>query len=219
MNEVDGWTAKWTADKVNNHEDVQSITIVSSNLLSITTKQSRKPLLIATLSVDPVERQDLVRVHSRNDIEFMMNAPKGAVYKCEALSYAEENSFGLGGLGDLYSAIGRNLFRGYLPKEMSFILRGLRQHTKVQSVLRITDRLYKVNRHILGPVIVLALNEYDLTAEAVRTGIERHGQCDIILASNPNCRPSTESIDAARSAGCRVLKWGELLGALNYANR
>ena len=85
----------------------------------------------------------------------------------------------------------------------------------MQKVARITDRLYEVHRYGLRSVKVLALNEYDLTAEAVRTGIERHGKCDLILASNPNCRPSSEAIQAAASAGVGVLKWAELLGALN----
>lgn len=146
-----------------------------------------------------------------------MNVPKNAVYRGAAISYAERNSFGIGGLGDLFVAINENNYRHYLSKEARFILRGLEQHTKVSSVNRITNRLYEVHRYGLKPIRVLALNEYDLTADAVRTGIDNHGKCNIILTSNPNCRPSCESIRAADSAGAKVLAWGELLGALNYA--
>jgi hypothetical protein len=218
MSETDEWTAAWTAEKVAGHHQVLTAKTVSGNALRILTKRRKAGILIATFSVDVVERKDLERVHTGSDVEFVMSVPKGAVFRFSAIAYAEANSFGLGGLSDLYVAINENSFREYISKETRFILRGLRQHTMVQNVARITDRLYEVHRYGgLGSARVLALNEYDLTAEAVRTGIERHGECDLILTSNPNCRPSSESIQAATSAGVRVLKWAELLGALNNA--
>ncbi len=170
MTRRDDWTAGWSAEKVKGHSEVLSTEPITGNALKIQTKKSKGLILIATLSVDCVRRDDLAEVHLNRDVVFAMNVPKNAVYHGSAISYADTNSFGIGGLGDLFVAIK-----------------------------------------------VLALNEYDLTADAVRTGIDSHGKCSIILTSNPNCRPSGESIRAADSAGAKVLSWGELLCALNYA--
>lgn len=217
MTRRDDWTAGWSAEKVKGHSEVLSTEPITGNALKIQTQKSKGLILIATLSVDCVRRDELAEVHLNRDVVFAMNVPKNAVYHGSAISYADTNSFGIGGLGDLFVAINENSYRHYLSKEGRFILRGLEQHTKVSSVNRITNRLYEVHRHGFGPIKVLALNEYDLTADAVRTGIDSHGKCSIILTSNPNCRPSGESIRAADSAGAKVLSWGELLGALNYA--
>ena len=107
------------------------------------------------------------------------------------------------------------VFRTYLPKETRFILRGLRQHTAVTQVDRINNRMYRIRRLENDDMLVLALNDYDLTADAVREGIDRFGKCDVVLMSNPNCRASGESFSAAKHCGVRILKWKQLLGAIN----
>ncbi|MBE7446092.1 MAG: hypothetical protein HS132_12900 [Planctomycetia bacterium] len=213
----DEWTAGWTAEKLHGHSEVLSTEPITGNALKIKTKKSKGLILIATLSVDTVRKDDFAEVYLSKDVVFAMNVPKNAVYYKSAIRFAENKSFGIGGLSDLFAALNGNSYRQYLSKETRFVLRGLEQHTKVSSVNRITNRLYEVSRHGLEPIRILALNEYDLTADAVRSGIENHGKCSIILTSNPNCRPSDESIRAADSAGAKVLKWGEMLGALNYA--
>jgi hypothetical protein len=167
------------------------------------------------MSVDTVRATDLREVCISNDIEFAMNIKKDALFDQSAIGLSESMPIGLGGLGDLYSAANEREFRTYLPKETRFILRGLRQHTAVTQVDRINNRMYRIRRLANDDMLVLALNDYDLTADAVREGIARFGRCNVILASNPNCRPSAESVSAARYCEVRILKWGQLLGALN----
>lgn len=216
MTREDSWSADWACSKLISHEDIQSANVRDTNQIELTIRNLHRPVQIATMSVETVRSTDLHELCASSEIEFAMNIKKDALYDQSAIQFSESRLIGLGGLGDLYRAACEREFRNYLPKETRFILRGLRQHTAVTHVHRLNNRLYRIERRSGQPMTVLALNDYDLTAESVRDGIDRFGTCDIILASNPNCRASGESIAAARHCGVRVLKWGQLLGALNH---
>ncbi|TWU38973.1 hypothetical protein Q31b_40510 [Novipirellula aureliae] len=216
MTREDSWSANWACSKLISYEDIQSANARDTNQIELSVKNLQRPVHIATMSVETVRSTDLNELCTSSDIEFAMNIKKDALYDQSAIQFSESRPIGIGGLGDLYRAAREREFRNYLPKETRFILRGLRQHTAVTNVQRLNNRLYRIERRSRQPMTVLALNDYDLTAESVRDGIDRFGTCDIILASNPNCRASGESVTAAKHCGVRVLKWGQLLGALNH---
>ena len=216
MAREDTWTANWACSKLISHDDIQSANARGSNQIELSVKNVNRSVQIATMSSETVRATDLRELCSSEDIEFAMNIKKDALYDGSAIQFSESFPVGLGGLGDLYVAAHQREFRNYLPKETRFILRGLRQHTAVSDIHRLNNRLYRVERRSRKAVIVLALNDYDLTADSVRDGIDRFGGCDVILSSNPNCRPSGESLTAAKYCGVRVLKWGQLLRALNH---
>lgn len=210
----DFWTGKWATEKILKNDEVDHVTSLGTNYLSVSLKNN-KNVNIATISLDKIYASDLEGIVNSNTIEFVLNVKKEPYINRTALEYAQKRNFGLGGLGDLFRAINNNNFRKYIHPEVQFILRGLRQHRKVSQVVRLDSRRYQVSRNSLPDVIVLALNDYDLTAEAVRSGIEKYGQCDVLLTSNPNCRPTTESLEAAEYIGIKILSWHQLLGALN----
>lgn len=215
MSREDSWTADWTCKKLISHSDIISASARGTNHIELSVKKVDRPIQIATMSIDTVRAIDLGELCESNDIEFAMNIKKDAICDHSAIQFSESAPIGLGGLGDLYVAANEKEFRTYLPKETRFILRGLRQHTAVSDVRRLNNRLYRVERLSRKPMLVLALNDYDLTADSVRDGIDRFGKCNVILTSNPNCRPSAESLSAAKHCGVRVLKWGQFMGALN----
>lgn len=210
----DAWSSKWISEKAITHEKVASAIPTAPNQVTITLTTG-KNVIIATMSSSSVNTQDLQSLLSSAAIEFVVNVQKESYIGKDALDYSERCHVGLGGLGDLFTAINDDDFRNYVSKEARFILRGLRQHTEVSNVVRLDNRRYQVMRYTYPTITILALNEYDLTADAVRSGVDKYGECDIILTSNPNCRPSSESLAAAKSMGIIVLKWGYLMGALN----
>ncbi len=216
MKSDDTWTASWCCEKLISHEKIASATPIGGNLVQIIHKERKEPVQIATLSQAVVPASELSRVYTSPNIEFILNIQKGAIFQRDAIEMSEVRRFGLGGLGDLYTAANEGEFRDYLSKEFRFILRGLRQHTRVTKVTRLNNRMLLVERLRMEDKRVLALNEYDLTADAVRTGIEKFGNPDIILASNPNCSPSSEGGAAANACGVAVLGFGDLLRALNH---
>ncbi len=217
MSSTDNWAASWACDKLISHDKILEAEPFEDHLIKMNVKEYEPEVLVATMSEKRVFLDNIPDVCRNSRIDFLMNIPKNAYFDGGLLSYAENAPFGVGGLGDLYTAANEKEFHEYLPKETRFILRGLRQHTAVSGVSRDNNRLYIVERFGRNPLRVLALNDYDLTADAIRSGIELYGNCDFVLASNPNCRLSAAATETAKSAGTVVLMWGQLLGAINSA--
>lgn len=214
MNTNDGWTARWSCEKLISHSNIASAVPVGSNEIELTLHECQNPVRVATMSQHVVGADVVHEVYTSPDIEFIMNIPKDALFQQDALEMSELLAFGLGGLGDLFVAAAEGEFRTYVPKEFRFILRVLRQHSYVTGVTRINNRMLLVERFLGDDKLVLALNEYDLTAEAVRTGVEKFGRPDIILTSNPNCRTSRQGSAAAASLDVKIFDIRELMGHL-----
>lgn len=211
----DSWTAKWCCAKLIAHTNITSAEPVGTNEIELILKEGREePVRVATMSRQLVTGLELDRVYTSTEIEFIMNIQKAALFQRDAIEMSELMGFGLGGLGDLYLAAAEGEFSSYLPKEFRFILRALRQHTHVSQVTRLNNRMLLVERFGKEDKRVLALNEYDLTADAVRSGIEKFGTPDLILTSNPNCSLSSEALAAAQSTGIDVYAIGELMSML-----
>ena len=67
----------------------------------------------------------------------------------------------------------------------------------------------------MDPVVVLVLNDYELTADHVRSGIERYGEFQAIVCSNPNSRVTTAASLAADESHIRIFNWKEFFQQLN----
>jgi hypothetical protein len=215
MTTDDSWTAEWSCAKLISHTNITSAKAVGSNEIELILKEDREdPVRVATMSRRLVTGSDLERVHTSTEIEFIMNIPKEAIFQRDAIEMSELLEFGLGGLTDLYVAAAEAEFISYIPKEFRFILRALRQHSSVSQVTRLNNRMLLIKSFSGEDKRLLALNEYDLTADAVRSGIDKFGTPDLILTSNPNCRPSSEAVAAAQSGGIDVYSIGELMSML-----
>lgn len=211
---TDAWSGNWCKDKLEEHEKVDSIELSNSNLLSVTHSEVGN-LRIATMSLKHIDDKDISELLSDTEVDFILNVSKEPYITQDALQKAEQEGFIIGGLGDAMRALRDGDMESYVNPEIHFILRGLKQHSRVSRVTRLDNRRFKVVRHGAPDVTILALDEYDLTAEAVRNAIDSFPDFDAIVKSNPNGRISSSSISAAASSGIKVFKWGELLGALN----
>lgn len=203
----------WCIEKLNNHDKVECVEDVGDNLLKIINDEGDE-FIVFTKSEDRSTIDSVTGVDVEQ-LDFLLNIKKDAYIDGPLLKLASSAQFAIGGLGDIFSALnGRNI-SGYISAEMSFIIRGLSQHTRVTGLERLDNRRFRIQRTGLHSVTILALNDYDFTAESVRSGIEKYGDFDAILTSNPNCRRTGNCEMAAASAGVRILSWGELLGQLN----
>lgn len=163
--------------------------------------------------VDAAEFSALLK--DKQGIDFVVNIPKDAYVLGDALKFAERNNFGFGGLADLFRALNSESVRSYLDPEFGFVLRSLRQHSRVTNVTRLEDRRLLVERKRLRPVLVLILNDYELTAEHVRAGIERYGEFQAIVCSNPNSRVTAAAATAAAESRIAIFNWSEFFKELN----
>ena len=215
MTRSDNWSADWCCNKLISHDKILYANTITDNSVQLVMTYMPKPVIIATMSEQRVELASVPDEFNEQETEFLLNIPKDAYFSGELLDAASAVPVGIGGLGDLYTAANEQEFRHYIPQEVQFLIRALKQHTAVRSVTRINNRTYQIFKHSGDKVRVLALNEYDLTGDAVRTGIEKYGLPKFILASNPNCRLSSTAKDVARVAGTGVLILRHLMGALN----
>jgi hypothetical protein len=212
----DSWSAKWIAERIRKHDNVAAATVVSDNVVHVTRKRWNEAD-IATMSVKRVNAGELLALlKDKPSIDFIVNIPKDAYVLGDAFSLADELGFGFGGLGDLFRALSSESLRDYIDPEFGFVLRSLRQHSRVTKVTRLEDRRLLVERRSLEPVRVLVLNDYELTADHVRSGIDQYGDFQAIVCSNPNSRVTSAAEAAAEESEIRIFNWSEFFSALNH---
>lgn len=211
----DAWVGEWLKSKLIENNKIEDVTVVNGNLLSCAVKKFAAPVSVATISVPEVTRSDVAQVVTLPQVQFLLNLKKDGYFNDQAFYDLRKSSVGCGTMGDFYSAINNKDCRSYLTGDTKFVLRGLEQHTGVSSVQLLNMRKFLISRPLLKDLMVLALNDYDITAEAVRLSIQRYGACNFILKSNPNARASNEAEEAAKNSGTRLLSWAQLLGAVN----
>jgi len=209
------WTGKWVAEKMKNHTEVMEVALLSPQRVELIRKLYPK-IVIGTTAVDRLDANTLTPfLEGVPAVSFVVNVPKESYVAGSALQLGSKNGIGMGSFGDLMRAVLLPDVSQYVSKEIGFIERGLDQHTRVIAFERIDDRHYLLTRRHLDDVHVVFLNEYDVTADHVRTARTRYGPFTMLVITNPNGGATSSALDAASSIGCGIYKWGEFLGALN----
>jgi hypothetical protein len=209
------WTGEWAIERIQNAYDVTQVDLLEPQILRITRKD-KAPFTTATIASPRVEVGAIEPfLNSPHNVDFIANIPRESFWTGGAIQLASDFDVAWGGFGDLLSSFSLPEVRQFVKKEFGFVLRGLSQHSKVLDITRVHDRLLLLHRESLTDVYVVLLNEYELTADHVRTARERYGPFTDILITNPNGRPTTAALQAAESMGASVYKWGEFLGRLN----
>lgn len=149
-------------------------------------------------------------------VDFVCNLPRECVWIGDAIDLVRSQGKAWGGVSDLYSAAARErAARDFVRAEFQFIERIFAQHSNVAYVERLYDRVYRLQRRGMAEVDVALVNEYDLTADHVRTAVDRYGPVTDILANNPNCRFTPEAVEASRQLGVKMMMLKNFMGRLN----
>jgi hypothetical protein len=214
-NHTSAETTEWVAGNLRNAEHVSKVEILSDQVLRVS-RSKYAPYVAGIVSATCVE-VDAVRplVESGLGVEIIANVPKESYWTGEALSLAHNNDIATGSYGDLLRVIDRQDVRGFQPKETEFVERGLRQHDRISSFERVYDRLYRISRNSLPDLKVAMLNEYELTADHLRTARDRYGQFSVAVITNPNGGATTSAAEVAKAMGVEILDWGSFFGRLN----
>ena len=215
MCEIDqDWTGKWMAKTVEQHTNVGSVRVLSPQMIRIR-RQKYGAVRIATLSLLHVRNRHVEEiVNGASRPHFVVNIPVESYWSGKAIESLENRSISFGGIADLYRALNERAVRTYVNPEFAFVTRGLTQHTNVLLWRRIQDRKFQIDRYEGRAVTVVFLNEYDVTADSVRTARERYGPCDVYVSTNPNSRVSSVAGDALTSMDIPILDWAEFFGYL-----
>lgn len=148
-------------------------------------------------------------------LKFVSNIPRNSVIDGSAWTHAAARQVGLGRMGDLMRALREPDVAAYQNPEIRFIERGLRQHSAVADFRRLDDVRYEILRSGMPTLLVAMLNNYEVTADVVRSAWDKYGPFEVAVATNPNARETTSAAVAASALNVGVLRWGQLLGRLN----
>lgn len=208
-------TTEWVAGNLRNVDHVSKVDILSDQVLRVS-RSKFDPFVAGIVSVECVQ-EDTVRplVSSEYGVEIIANVPKEAYWTGEAIRLAQDNNIATGTYGDLLRVIDVEKVRNFRPRETEFVERGLRQHDRISSFVRLHDRLYRIARNGLPDLTVAMLNEYELTADRLRTARDRYGQFSVAVITNPNGRATSAAEEAAQSMGVDIMNWGAFFGRLN----
>jgi len=207
-------SADWAKDKLEEHKLVKEIKVIDSNNIEIINRYDEKyKVSVISMSHITLENTSSLIPH---DIDFLFNIPKEPLIDVDVLNKGKSENFGIGGMGDIMRALNSKDLNNYISPEVEFILNGLEQHTAVSSIVRLDNRRFLVNRYAKEPLTVLALNDYEITADIIRTAKTKFKTYDVILASNPNARITAQAKQVLDTPPyIEVLMWRNLLGKLN----
>ena len=208
-------TSEWVAGNLRNASGVSNVEVLSDQVLHVS-RSEHGPFVAGIVSAKCVEA-DAIRalVKSELGVEIIANIPKESHWTGGALRLAHDNNIATGGYGDLLRVIDLRNVRAFQSQETVFIERGLRQHDRISSFERVHDRLYRISRNGLPDLTVAMLNEYELTADHLRTAHDRYGPFSVVVVTNPNGKATSNAEEAAQNMGAKILRWGRFLGRLN----
>jgi len=191
-------TSKWVAGNLRKAEDVSKVEVLSDQVLRVS-RSRYDPFVAGIVSAKCVEAETVeALVISELGVEIIANVPKESYWT-----------------GDLLRVIRLQNVRAFQPEETEFVERGLRQHNRISSFKRVYDRIYRVSRLGLPDLTVAMLNEYELTADYLRTARDRYGPFSVAVITNPNGKATSTAKEVAQTIGVEILNWGSFFGRLN----
>lgn len=208
------WTAEWAAKKLRENKHVSSVTVTGPGRLQIE-RHDMPPVLVATLAVRQLDGAMLATALATvPQPDFVLNLQAGAALNTAALELSMSNEVPVGRLGDLDRALSMANAREYVDRETQFRERGLKQNQSVASFRRLDLHRYYIERHGLSPLTVIFLNDYEVSAEAIRQARADYGSFEIVVASNPNGRVTVSATEVAGQLECEVHQWKAFLSRL-----
>jgi hypothetical protein len=212
----DAWAGNWLSERVKEHDKVAAIERASTNRFMVLLHAGARYAVgaIAAECVDGKIVSDYIA--DEGDVSFIINIPPESYIRGDALNLAKSESIVIGGVGDLLRALSQPDPLSYINPEVKHIERVLAQHSRIIGFDRIDDRRYSMSRDGLEDITAVFLDNYEMTADAVRTAIQRYGSFQCIVKANPNGNITSYACAAAESSGRRVWSWTEFMRGLNY---
>lgn len=205
---------KWLLPKIKTHEEVSSVEIIEEGVIFIR-RISGTQIRVGSFSFDELNLKNISKVVDSFKLDFILNIKTEAIYKGEIYSFLDDHKISFGSLSDLYRVISQGENWPYLHRDVKFVLRGLKQHSKVIKVERLDNKRLKIIRKNLPSVIIVATNDYEVNAESIRKLKDDFNSFDAILASNPIGRITSQANSVANMIDVPLYNWSELYSELN----
>ncbi|EOU9559386.1 TPA: hypothetical protein M3A60_001399 [Cronobacter sakazakii] len=200
----------WMVGKLQESKAFEKIEVADNGTLVVITTEGES-YSIGAVNTGRITCPELNEYLEGKEIDFL--SVKGGVefISGDAMKLLEQKEIGVDSFGHIASSLRTNNPLEHIDKENFFINRVFKQHSHVSSVERETNKKYRIKRRGMADLVIVAVNDYDMTAGSVRDAIGLHGNCDIVFASNPNGRLTTPAKEAADSIGVELYKLSDLL--------
>jgi hypothetical protein len=206
--------AGWVSKVLPEQPDVAKATQLAPNLVEVQ-RTGRPGFLLGVTSVRRVTFENVEPFFEGNSHpSFVVNIPSEAWWTGMAIKALQAHSMAFGGMSDLHRAVREDNPSDYVFKEYAYVERRLRQHRSVTNLDRLYDRVWRVHRGPGNTLNVAISNEYDLTADEVRTVHDRYAPFDILFHTNSMGRITNEAHGAAGELGIELVASGELFDRL-----
>ncbi|MBO2542915.1 hypothetical protein J0871_00665 [Salegentibacter sp. BDJ18] len=211
----DNWSANFVQEKLEEFDNVSSITVEDSNYIIIDRKEGPR-FKVFSLSLEDINYAEIHEiVQGYPQVNFISNIKKSFKIDGESLHYLESSGISFGTMSDVMRFTRQKNNSLYLDKEYGFVKRGLKQHTKVLNLERLDNRRILIERLNMKDVIAVMNNDYDLGVESVRSTKAKFVDFKVILSTNPNARITEDAEAVAKDLGIYICSWGNFLGKLN----
>lgn len=194
----------FAARVIGRNEAMSKIEVCAPHTLVISSKDHPpvKAIIVSQALVTAEIVSPIISEH--DDHDFIANIPRESVWEGDAITAAKTHNMGWGGLGTLMAAVSDGDADTAQPKAYRFAQRLLEQHKNVERAIRLYDKVFLLERERGGALKVALVDDYELTADDVRTAFETYAPFDIVYKTNPNGKPTSEAHEAAEELGLEV---------------
>lgn len=198
--------SNWLIGTLNVHTNVETAERLGRGLVKITRKRG-STVVVGILTASPVEYCHIKPFLDATPRPIMIiNIPTRALWLGEVIEELEAEGIAFGQMYDLYRALEQqDDLAKYQRPEFYYVERIFDQHRNVLSRRRISDRAYRLSRHKGDDVTIALTQEYEVTADAVRTAYTDHAPLDVLLKTNPYGRISQQARDVAKKLNIAVV--------------
>lgn len=204
----------WVLDKIKESEIVDRIEKVNSVVYDV--YRSGLPnvrLLISNIKAETYnDVEDQLSVCP--DIDFVLNVPTAVYWSREAIGAVRQRGVGYGKIPDLSAAMKTRAIGDFVTREWVFIERGLKQSKAVEHFDCVAEGLYRIKRVGRRELLVGIIDEYEVTANAVRSAGEIFGEIDVVVNRHPLGRSTTAATAVASELGVELYDWRSFLERL-----
>lgn len=207
----------WYIEKISKSEYVKNVELMdkTNNLIKVT-HNDNNTYIVHILDSDIIDSKNFSHQIDLHNLDFILAHKKDIYVTNNTILTTRIYKYAIGNMGDLLRALRDKNVNNYLAPDIEFVLNGLNQHGKIKSIEHLDNKRLLLKRTFpLNEIIVLIINDYDITAETIRFNKQVFKNFKIILCSNPNARISSSAKLVAKQLNILILKYGEFLGRIN----
>lgn len=209
--------ADWIVNKIGDDPNITANSI-GAGFLKVFRKGGEPFTAVAIGIKGVITLQDVVPLFRANESlpQFVVNVPSKTIWQGEAIEFIHDAPAAFGTMGDLLRASRDTPASSYRNKQYSFFEQAFRQHSAVEGITRLYDRVFQLHRrHGLADCTVALVDAYDMSAEDIRHTRDLYGPFDVAVKMSSYGSITTAATDAAKSMGAEALNFRMLMGRLN----